>query len=405
MRQNGVHMKILVLNAGSSSLKYQLFHMETGSVDAKGNCERIGAGGTITHKKPGDEPYFTELELTNHEVALKNVLALLISKEHGVISDISEIDAVGHRVAHGGEKCRESTKVTESVIKYLETIVPINPLHGPPAISGMKACAELMPNTPMVAVFDTSFYANIEDFRYVYPIPYEFYEEDRVRRYGFHGTSHRYVSSVVAERLGKPIEELKIVTCHLGNGSSITAVKNGVAIDTSMGFTPQEGIMMGTRSGSIDPTVVTYLMKTKGYTPEEMEDILNKKSGFLGVSGLSNDCRNVTEAAANGNERAQLALKIMVNGIKKHIGSYIAEMNGIDALVFTAGIGENQYNIRQAVCDDMSYLGIEVDADKNKNFTRGVPFDISADGAKVKTWIIPTDEEYMIALDTKKLAF
>ncbi len=398
-------MKILVLNAGSSSLKYQLFNMESGEVLAKGNCERIGAGGTITHKKPGDEPYFTETELADHEVALKNVLSILNSKEHGVISDVAEIDAVGHRVVHGGEKCKESARVTESVIKYLETIVPLNPLHGPPAISGIKACAELMPNTPMVAVFDTSFYSDIEDFRYIYPIPYSFYEENKVRRYGFHGTSHRYVSEKVAEQLGKPLSELKIITCHLGNGSSVTAVKNGVAIDTSMGFTPQEGIVMGTRSGSLDPTVVTYIMKEKGYTPEEMENILNKQSGLLGISGISNDCRNVTQAAAEGNKRAQLAMKMLVGSIKRYVGMYTAEMNGLDALVFTAGIGENQHNIREEVCADMDYLGIKIDEDKNENFKRGVPFDITADGAKVKTWIIPTDEEYMIALDTKRIAF
>lgn len=398
-------MKILVLNAGSSSLKYQLFNMESGDVLAKGLCERIGAGGAITHKRPSAAPYSEEPDFPDHGAALKKVLNLLVSKEYGVISDISEIDAVGHRVAHGGEQCRQSTKVTESVIKYLETIVPINPLHGPPAIAGMKACTELMPDVPQVAVFDTSFYSEIEDFRYVYPIPYEYYENDRIRRYGFHGTSHRYVSAEVARVMGKPIEELKIVTCHLGNGSSITAVKNGKAIDTSMGFTPQEGIAMGTRSGTIDPTVVTYLMKTKGYTADEMENILNKKSGLLGVSGVSNDCRNIAEAAAAGNYRAGLALKIVTNGIKKYIGSYTAEMNGIDALVFTAGIGENQVDIRRDVCRDMSYLGIEIDEDKNANFERGVPFNITKDGARVQTWIIPTDEEYMIAIDTKRIAF
>lgn len=398
-------MKILVLNAGSSSLKYQLFNMENGNVLAKGTCERIGAGGTITHKVPGRDNFYEEPEFVNHGAALKTVLELLVSKEHGVIADVKEIDAVGHRVAHGGEKCRQSTKVTESVIKYLETIVPINPLHGPPAIAGMKACTELMPEVPQVAVFDTSFYSEMEDFRYVYPIPYEFYENDKIRRYGFHGTSHRYVSAEVARVMGRPIEELKIVTCHLGNGSSITAVDGGKAIDTSMGFTPQEGIAMGTRSGTIDPTVVTYLMKTKGYTAQEVEDIINKKSGLLGVSGISNDCRNITEAAANGNHRAELAMKILINGIKKYIGSYTAEMNGIDALVFTAGIGENQVDIRREVCRNMSYLGIEIDEDKNANFERGVPFNITKDGARVQTWIIPTDEEYMIAIDTKKLAF
>ena len=396
-------MKILVLNAGSSSLKYQLFNMDNGEVLAKGNCERIGAGGTVTHKRPDAEPFFEETELGDHGVALERVLALLTSKEYGVISSIGEIDAVGHRVAHGGEKIKESSKITESVIKYLETLVPINPLHGPPAIAGMKACVKLMPEVPQVAVFDTSFYSSIEDFRYVYPIPYEYYENDKIRRYGFHGTSHRYVSAELAKAVGKPIEELKIVTCHLGNGSSITAVDGGKAIDTSMGFTPQEGICMGTRSGSIDPTVVTYLMKTKGYTADEVEDIINKKSGLLGVSGISNDCRNVYAAAEAGDKRAELAMKILINGIKKHIGSYAAEMNGLDAVVFTAGIGENQANIREAVCENMEFLGIEIDKERNINFTRGIPFDISKKGAKVATWIIPTDEEYMIAIDTQRI--
>ena len=397
-------MKILVLNAGSSSLKYQLFNMESSEVLAKGLCERIGAGGTVTHKKPGAEPFYEETDLADHGVALSRVLELLSSAEYGVISSIDEIDAVGHRVAHGGEKIKESSRITESVIAYLETIVPINPLHGPPAIAGMKACLKLMPNVPQVAVFDTSFYSNIEDFRYVYPIPYEFCENDKVRRYGFHGTSHRYVSAELAKVLGKPIEELKIITCHLGNGSSITAVDGGVAIDTSMGFTPQEGIAMGTRSGSIDPTVVTYLMKKHGYTAQEVEDILNKKSGILGVSGVSNDLRNVTAEAKNGNARAELAIKILTNGIKKHIGAYTAEMNGLDAVVFTAGIGENQSNIRELVCENMEYLGIKIDVEKNRNFERGIPFDITAEGARVATWIIPTDEEYMIAIDTQRLA-
>ena len=397
-------MKILVLNAGSSSLKYQLFNMDSSEVLAKGLCERIGAGGTVTHKKPGAQPFYEERELADHGVALSRVLELLCDAEYGVIANIGEIDAVGHRVAHGGEMIKESTKITESVIAYLETIVPINPLHGPPAIAGMKACLRLMPEVTQVAVFDTSFYSNIEDFRYVYPIPYEFYENDKVRRYGFHGTSHRYVSAELAKVLGKPIEELKIITCHLGNGSSITAVDGGVAIDTSMGFTPQEGIAMGTRSGSIDPTVVTYMMKKHGYSAQEVEDILNKKSGILGVSGVSNDLRNVTAAAKNGNARAELAIKILTNGIKKHIGAYTAEMNGLDAVVFTAGIGENQSNIRELVCENMEYLGIKIDLEKNRNFERGIPFDISAEGARVATWIIPTDEEYMIAIDTQRLA-
>ncbi len=397
-------MKILVLNAGSSSLKYQLFNMENKAVLAKGLCERIGAGGTITHKKTGAEPLFEERDFPDHGVALERVLALLTDPTYGVVASVAEIEAVGHRVAHGGEKIRESSRITESMVKYLETIVPINPLHGPPAIAGIKACLKLMPEVAQVAVFDTSFYSDIEDFRYVYAIPYEYYEKDQVRRYGFHGTSHRYVSRELAKQLGRPVEELKIITCHLGNGSSITAVDGGKAIDTSMGFTPQEGIAMGTRSGSIDPTVVTYLMKKYGYTPQEMEDILNKKSGLLGVSGVSNDCRNIGSEAKEGNHRAELALRILTNGIKKLIGSYIAEMNGLDALVFTAGIGENQVDIRKMVCEDMSYLGIEIDEEKNENFTRGIPFDITKEGARVATWIIPTDEEYAIAVDTQRLA-
>lgn len=396
-------MKILVLNAGSSSLKYQLFDMESKNVLAKGVCERIGAGGEITHKRPNADNYSKELDLPDHTSALSLVLDLLTSKEYGVISSIEEIEAVGHRVAHGGE-IRESSLITEKVIKYLETIVPINPLHGPPAIAGIKACLSLMKDVPQVAVFDTSFYSDIEESRYVYAIPYEFYEKDNVRRYGFHGTSHRYVSAECAKILGKPLSDLKMITCHLGNGSSISAIDHGKVIDTSMGFTPQEGVVMGTRSGSIDPTVVTYLMKTKGYSADEMENILNKKSGLLGVSGVSNDCRSVQLAAADGNKRAALAIDILVNSIKKIIGAYIAEMNGIDVLVFTAGIGENNFAIREAVCDSMSYLGIEIDNERNANFTRGIPFELTKEGAKVATWVIPTDEEYMIAIDTMRLA-
>lgn len=391
-------MKILVINAGSSSLKYQLFDMETGDVLVKGLCERIGAGGEITHRRPAAEPYKTEADFPTHEEALAMVLQLLVSPEHGVISSIDEIGAVGHRIAHGGEKYKQSTPIDDEVIAYLETIVPINPLHGPPAIKGMKACRRLMGDTPQVGVFDTSFYSNMEDFRTIYPIPYEYYEEFKIRRYGFHGTSHRYVSAKAAEILGKPIEELKIVTCHLGNGSSITAVDKGIAIDTSMGFTPQEGVPMGTRSGSIDPTVIPYIMRAKNLSIDEVEDVLNRNSGLLGVSGISNDNRNVAKAASEGNYRAQLAIKILTNSIKKIIGSYIAELNGIDALVFTAGIGENDNCLRSAVCADMDFFGIKIDEELNKN--REV--NISAKDARVQTLVIPTDEEYMIALDTAK---
>ncbi len=394
-------MKILVINAGSSSLKYQLFDMENGNVLAKGLCECIGdTMGSVTHKR-GDEKYVKEVELPDHEVALSMVLELLVDEEKGVIESIAEIGAVGHRVAHGGEKFKASTLIDDETIEYLEGIVPINPLHGPPAIKGMKACKRLMKDIPQVAVFDTSFYSNMEDFRTIYPLPYELYTENKIRRYGFHGTSHRYVSQKAAEMIGKPIEELKIVTCHLGNGSSITAVDKGIAIDTSMGFTPQEGLPMGTRSGSIDPTVIPYIMKVKNLSVDEVEDLLNRKSGLLGVSGVSNDSRKVEIAAEDGNYRAQLAQKILFNSIKKHIGSYIAEMNGIDALVFTAGIGENSAETRSAVCKDMEFFGIKINEEINAA-ARGKEVDISAEGAKVKTLVVPTNEEYMIALDTAK---
>ena len=369
----------------------------------KALCEKIGLTGAITHKRPGKENYSTDYPMPTHNEAIALVLKLLTDPELGVIKSVDEISAVGHRFAHGGKLSKSCILGCEE-LKYIESIIPINPLHGPPAIAGIKACLKLMPEVTQVAVFDTSFYSDIEDFRYVYPIPYEYYEKYQVRRYGFHGTSHRYVAGELAKQLGKPIEDLKIITCHLGNGSSITAIKGGKAIDTSMGFTPQEGVVMGTRSGNVDPTVPTYLMKTCGYTAQEMEDILNKKSGLLGISGLSNDCRNITAAAKEGNYRASLALKIMTNGIKKIIGSYVAELNGLDALVFTAGIGENQVNIRKLVCEDMSYLGIEIDEERNENFTRGIPFDITKEGARVATWIIPTDEEYAIAMDTQRLA-
>lgn len=396
-------MKILVINSGSSSLKYQLIDMSNGNVLAKGGCERIGAGGTITHKVPGKDDVYYEIDFPTHGEALKEVFSLLTDKNKGVLNDISEIDAVGHRVAHGGEKYKASAKVTSEMIEYLESIVPINPLHGPAAIKGMKACLELLPNTPQTATFDTSFYADFEESRYIYGIPYDCYTKDGVRRYGFHGTSHRYVSKKAAEFLNKPFESLKMITCHLGNGSSITAELFGKAVDTSMGFTPQEGILMGTRCGDIDPTIVPYLMKKRNLTPDEMSDLLNKKSGLLGVTGISNDSRNCEEAAQKGDKRAILALDILKDGIKRYIGGYTALMNGLDVLVFTAGIGENSWTTRERVCKDMEYLGIKIDEDKNKNFERGIPFDISAKDSKVKVLIIPTNEEYMIALDTQSL--
>ncbi len=395
-------MKILVVNAGSSSLKYQLIDMENETVLVKGLCERIGTAGSITHKVKGATPYEMEYPMPSHKEAIGLVLSLLTDAEHGVIASVDEIDAVGHRVAHGGEKYRTSTIIDESVLKYLEEIVPINPLHGPPAIAGMRACLEQMADKTQVAVFDTSFYADIEDFRYIYPLPLEYYEKYKIRKYGFHGTSHRYVAAKVAHTLGKDIKDLKIITCHLGNGSSVTAVKNGIAIDTSMGFTPQDGVVMGTRSGALDPTVITYIMKNDNLTAEQMDAVLNKQSGLLGISGLSNDLRNIGDAAKNGNDRAILARKMLANSVKKLIGTYFAELNGLDVLVFTAGIGENDKDIRQMICADMDALGIAIDETKNMT-SKGDVFEISDANAAVRTFVVATDEELMIARDTAAL--
>ena len=394
-------MKILVVNAGSSSLKYQLFDMDTNEAIAKGNCERIGIDGVVTHKCPNRPDYKTEASFPDHRAAIECVLKLLTDSKLGVITSVEEISAVGHRFAHGGEKLRASAVLGAEEIKYLESIVGLNPLHGPPAISGFKACKEVMPNVKHVGVFDTSYYSDMQEEAYIYPIPYEFYEQYRIRRYGFHGTSHRYVAAKAAELLGN--KNAKIITCHLGNGSSITATVNGKAVDTSMGFTPQDGVPMGTRSGALDPTVPSFIMRKLGITADEVEKILNSKSGLLGVSGVSSDCRDVCAAADKGEYRSQLALKILVHNIKKIIGSYVAEMNGLDALVFTAGIGENDRALRASVCREMSYLGVEMDEEVNATCPRGENVDVSASGAKVKTFVIPTNEEYMIALDTLNL--
>ena len=394
-------MKVLVVNAGSSSLKYQLFDMETGEVLAKGLCERIGIDGKITHKRPGKEDYAQEVELKNHKAAIELVLSLLTDSELGVVASADEIGAVGHRFAHGGE-IRQSSILDDEKVAYLESIVEINPLHGPPALSGFKGCKEVMPNGPHVGVFDTSYYSTMEEKAFIYPIPYELYEKYKIRRYGFHGTSHRFVCGEVKKLIGN--DNAKIITCHLGNGSSITATVDGKAIDTSMGFTPNDGVPMGTRCGSLDPTVAPYIMKKEGLTAEEVEKLLNSKSGLLGISGVSSDCRDIDAAEAEGNKRAALANQILTHNIKKIIGSYVAEMNGVDALVFTAGIGENNRTLRQNVCRDMSYLGIEINEELNMNGPRGKILEITAPGAKVRTFVIPTNEEYMIALDTLALA-
>ena len=394
-------MKILVVNAGSSSLKYQLFDMDTGDVLAKGLCERIGIDGKITHKRPGKDNYEKKAPLVDHKAAIELVLEILCDSELGVISSPDEIGAVGHRVAHGGEKLRSSSVLGKSELEYLESIVEINPLHGPPAISGIRACKSVMPNVKHVGVFDTSYYSTVEEKAYIYPIPYELYEKHKIRRYGFHGTSHRFVCGKVIDIIGK--KDAKVITCHLGNGSSITASIGGKAVDTSMGFTPQEGVPMGTRSGSIDPTVVTYIMKKEGLTADGVEKLLNSESGLYGVSGVSSDCRDVLAGKDAGDKRAGLAIDILIHYIKKIIGSYIAEMNGVDALVFTAGIGENDGIIREMICENMSYLGIEIDSEINLNAKRGTEVEITKPGAKVRTFAIPTNEEYMIALDTYEL--
>lgn len=396
-------MKILVINAGSSSLKYQVFDMDTGKVIAKGLCDRIGVDGVVTHKRPGKENYKAEVELRSHDDAIALVLKLLTDPELGVLADISEIGAVGHRFAHGGEMTG-STVLGPKEKEYLYSIVGINPLHGPPALKGLEACEKLLPNVKHVGVFDTSFYSNMPASSYIYPIPYEYYEQFKVRRYGFHGTSHRYVSQKAAEYVGKDLKDLKMITCHLGNGSSISAIKNGVCVDTSMGFTPQEGLPMGTRSGSVDPTVVTYLMDQLKLTPAEMDNILNRKSGLLGVSGVSPDCREVMIAESEGNERAHLAMEILYHYIVKIIGSYAAEMDGLDVLVFTAGIGENDAVVRENICRRLGFLGVHIDEAKNRATKRGDFCDMTAPGAPVVALSLPTDEEYMIALDTYRLA-
>ncbi len=395
-------MKILVVNAGSSSLKYQLFDMTTNEVLAKGNCERIGIDGVITHKRPGKEDYSANEPLADHKAAIELVLKLLCDKELGVISSPDEIGAVGHRFAHGGEKLRKSALLGEEEVAYLEEIAELNPLHGPPAISGFKACKSVMPSINHVGVFDTSYYSDMKEHTYIYPIPYELYEKYKIRRYGFHGTSHRYVCAKAADIIGN--KDAKIITCHLGNGSSITASIGCKAVDTSMGFTPQEGVPMGTRSGSIDPTIAPFIMKKEGKSAQEVENLLNKQSGLIGISGVSSDCRDIAKAAAEGNARAALAQKVLIHNIKKIIGSYVAEMNGLDALVFTAGIGENDQYIREQVCRDMGYLGIEIDEDYNNTAPRGKDVELTKKGAKVRTFVLPTNEEYMIALDTYNLS-
>ncbi|MBP2642189.1 MAG: ackA [Firmicutes bacterium] len=395
-------MKVLVVNCGSSSLKYQLFNMTDESVLAKGLVERIGMEGSIlTHKPTGKDKVELKADISNHSIAIKMVLEALADKVHGVISNMNEIIAVGHRVVHGGEKFSASVLITPEVLKGIEECVEMAPLHNPPNLLGIAACTNLMPKTPQVAVFDTAFHQTMPKHAFLYGLPYEAYEKYGIRRYGFHGTSHKYVSQRVAELMGQPLEDLRIITCHLGNGASLAAVKNGKSVDTSMGFTPLEGLVMGTRSGAIDPAILPFLIKKEGFSADQLDTYLNKKSGVLGISGVSSDFRDIEDAAGHGNERAELALKIFVYKVRKYIGGYVAALGGVDAIVFTAGLGENSPNERASICEGLEFLGTRIDPVKNN--VRGKEQEISVDGAKVKLYTIPTNEELVIARDTKSL--
>lgn len=398
----GLHMKVLVINAGSSSLKYQLIDMSNESPLAVGLCERIGIDNSIiTQKRFDGKKLEKQVDLPTHKIALEEVVKALTDSEFGVIKDMAEINAVGHRVVHGGERFTSSALIDEGVEQAIKDCFDLAPLHNPPNMMGIEACAEIMPGTPMVAVFDTAFHQTIPQYAYMYALPYDLYEKYGVRKYGFHGTSHMYVSYRAADMLGKPIEDTKIITCHLGNGSSITAVKGGKSVETTMGFTPLEGVAMGTRCGSIDPAVIPFVMEKEGLSSREVDTLMNKKSGVLGVSGISNDFRDLDEAATHGNERAELALEVFTYKIRKVIGEYSAVLNGPDAIVFTAGIGENSASIRKRILTGLDNLGIEVDEEKNK--IRGQEVDISTPDSKVRVLIIPTNEELSIARDTKEI--
>ncbi len=394
-------MKVLVINCGSSSLKYQLINMEDEKVLAKGLVERIGIEGSILTQKVNNEKYVVEQPMKDHKVAIKLVLDALINKEHGVISNMSEISAVGHRVVHGGEKYAASVLIDGKVMEALEACVKLAPLHNPPNIIGINACKELMPSTPMVAVFDTAFHQTLPDYAFTYALPYELYTENGVRKYGFHGTSHRFVSAEVAKMMGKDPKELKIITCHLGNGASLCAVDGGKAVDTTMGFTPLAGVVMGTRCGDIDPSILPFLMKELNMSADDINDLINKKSGVFGLSGVSSDFRDIENAAKEGNKRADLALKVFDYKVRTAIGSYVAALNGVDCIVFTAGLGENSAVNRAEICEGLTYLGINIDSEKNSK--RGEAIEITTADSKVKVFVIPTDEELMIARDTKEI--
>lgn len=396
-------MKVLVINAGSSSLKYQFLESDTGEVLAKGGAERIGLDNAlIVHGRYDEEKVKIEEDLPNHKEAVEKVLEILTSPDLGVIHSMMEIDAVGHRVVHGGEKFSSSVIINPSVKAAIRVCASLAPLHNPANMVGIEACEAAMPGVPQVAVFDTAFHQTMPPEAYLYALPYEIYEEYRIRRYGFHGTSHRYVAERAAQMLGRPLEDLRIVTCHLGNGSSIAAIKNGQSIDTSMGLTPLAGICMGTRCGDIDPAIVTILMEKEGLDMKGVDNLMNKKSGVAGVSGVSSDFRDLYAASREGNKRAKMALDMFIYQCKKYIGAYTAAMGGIDAIVFTAGIGENTPEMRESVIDGLSYLGANIDPLKN-NGLRGKEADITSDGSSVRVLVVPTNEELAIARETDRM--
>jgi len=398
----GFSVKVLVINCGSSSIKYQLMDMKNEILLAKGLVERIGIEGSIlTHQPANKDKVVIKVDIGNHRMGIEMVLKALTDPQHGVIPSMKEIAAIGHRVVHAGEKFADSVLISPAVMKVLRDCVEMAPLHNPPNIVGIEACAELMPGVPQVGVFDTAFHQTMPKHAFLYGLPYEAYEKYGLRRYGFHGTSHKFVSQRVGEMMGQPLTSLRIITCHLGNGSSVAAVKYGKSIDTSMGFTPLEGLVMGTRCGEIDPAIIPFLMKKENMTPDQIDSYLNKKSGVLGISGVSSDFRDIELASKEGNERAQLALDIFAYKVRKFIGSYVAVMGGVDAIVFTAGLGENSISMRDMICNGLEYLGTRIDPVKNN--IRGKAQEISVDGAKVKIFVIPTNEELMIARDTSKI--
>lgn len=397
-------MKILVVNAGSSSLKAQLIDMDGEKLMCKVSCERIGSQDSFLTYKRGDEAHKVEEYYKDHSDVMKRLLALITGKDLGVIKDLSEIGAFGHRVLHGGDKYSEATLVTPDVLKGLKELIPLGPLHMPANISGIEACMKVLPKVKNVAVFDTAFHSTMPAEAYMYGTPYEWYTKYKVRKYGFHGTSHEYIMNEISRELGRDPKELKIISCHLGNGASICAIDHGKVIDTSMGFTPLEGLLMGTRCGDIDPAVIEYVMDREGLDIHQMLNILNKKSGLLGMSGgLSNDMRDIVKGANAGDEKCILARSRFVHEVKKYVGAYAALLNGVDAIAFAAGTGENRDDIRELIMNDMEYLGVDFDYEANRNFVRGVNYKISKDSSKVAVYIIPTDEEMSIAKQTKNI--